>query len=125
MQEESSYRGQTGKSWPCWSETKEEGEEDGREEEEEWEQLPGKVELPLACSLLARSPRSRSQTSDVPCSCLPGCRAERVEGNREVALNNAESLGEKGPVPVPHTCRLLTEKVCFLPTRLYHLSDSS
>ena len=38
MQEESSYRGQTGKSWPCWSETKEEGEEDGREEEEEWEQ---------------------------------------------------------------------------------------
>lgn len=120
QEEEGSHRGQTEKSWPRRSETKEEEEEGGREEEE-WEQLLGKVEVPLARSLLAWSPGSRSQTSDMPRSCLPGCRAERAEGNREVALNNAESLGEKSPVvPVPHTCRLLTlmEKVCFLPASL-------
>lgn len=101
MQEEGSYRGQREKSWPRWAGIEEE-EEDGMEEEEDnREQLPGKVEVPLACSLLPWSPRSRSQTSDVLCSCLPGCRAERAEGNREVALNNAESLGEKGPRPSP------------------------
>jgi len=63
--------------------------------------LPGKVKVPLAISLPAWSPGSRSQTSDVQCSCLPGCQAERAEGNREVALNNAESQGEKGPRPSP------------------------
>lgn len=54
-------------------------------------------------------------------------RAGRAKENREVTLNKAESLVRKSPSPSPTPAdysHSLMEKVCFLPTRLQHLSDS-
>lgn len=78
-QEGGSYRGQIGKPRPSRAGSEEEEEEEDGSEEEGKQQL-GTVGVPLACSLLPGSPGSWSQTSDVPCSCLPGCWAERAWG---------------------------------------------
>lgn len=102
-EEEGSYRGQTGKTWPSRAGSEEEEEEDGSEEE--GKQQLCKVGVPLACSLLPLSPGSWSQTSDVLC-CVHVYQGvvgqRRLGGNREMTLNNAESLMRKSPSRPPH-----------------------
>lgn len=87
-QEEGSYRGQTGKSRPPQAGSEE--EEDGSEKE--GKQQLGKLSPPLESWVMEPDFRRA-----VPCSCLPGCRAERASGNREMTLNNAESRTRKSP----------------------------